>query len=109
MTAGAQTLKLTGNRCRCPACGEHFNGTAGFDFHRVGEHGVNRRCLTVAEMTAKGYGRNTAGFWVTDSHAQRAARRTAGGVSGARAADPVPTASVSAHAAALHEAGHGRR
>ena len=54
--------KLTGRRCQCCGCGEYFNGERGFDRHRVGVHGVNRRCLTVAEMTARGWYRNAAGF-----------------------------------------------
>lgn len=54
---------LTGRRCQCCGCGEYFNGERGFDRHRVGEHGVNRRCLTVDEMTARGWHRNGAGFW----------------------------------------------
>jgi hypothetical protein len=78
--------KLTGNRCQCSACWEYFNGAAGFDFHRVGEYGLSRRCLTVTEMVSKGYGKNPAGFWVTDSRAQRAARASAAGVSDARKA-----------------------
>lgn len=76
--------KLTGNRCQCTACGEYFNGVAGFDAHRIGRFGVDRRCLDVAAMTAHGWMRNAAGFWVTDSHAQRATRQTAAGVSAHR-------------------------
>jgi hypothetical protein len=58
--------KLTGNRCQCAACGEYFNRERVFDRHRIGEPG-NRRCLTAAEMTARGWNRNAAGFWITDS------------------------------------------
>lgn len=72
--------KLTGNRCQCPTCGEYFNGLAGFDAHRIGPFDGTRRCLTVAAMDARGWVRNAAGFWVTDSHAQRATRHPAGGV-----------------------------
>ena len=54
--------KLTGRRCQCCGCGEYFNGERGFDRHRVGVHGVNRRCLSIAEMTARGWYRNAAGF-----------------------------------------------
>jgi len=56
-------LKLTGRRCQCCGCGEHFNGERGFDRHRVGAFGVNRRCLTVPEMLALGWFCNPAGFW----------------------------------------------
>lgn len=55
--------KLTGNRCQCTACGKYFNGAQPFDKHRVGEYGVNRHCLTVAEMGRCGWKRNVAGFW----------------------------------------------
>lgn len=62
-------MKLTGNRCQCPTCGEYFNGVQPFDKHRVGRyakpgkwHGT-RRCLTTAEMEAAGFQRNYAGFW----------------------------------------------
>src|SRR6185437_5697649 len=55
--------KLTGRRCQCCGCGEYFNGERGFDRHRVGVYGVNRRCLSAAEMTTRGWYRNAAGFW----------------------------------------------
>jgi hypothetical protein len=57
-------LKLTGHRCQCRACGEYFSRERVFDRHRIGAHGVNRRCLTVTEMVARGWCRNTAGFWI---------------------------------------------
>jgi hypothetical protein len=59
------TMKLTGQRCQCTGCGEYFNRVSTFDKHRVGEHGVNRHCLTEAQMTDKGWSRNAAGFWIT--------------------------------------------
>lgn len=77
--------RLTGNRCQCPTCGAYFNGLAGFDAHRIGPFDGTRRCLTVAEMEARGWVRNDAGFWVTDSHAQRATRPPAGGFPASRA------------------------
>lgn len=55
--------KLTGNRCQCTACGEYFNGMQPFDKHRIGPFDDTRRCLTVPEMTARGWTRNAAGFW----------------------------------------------
>lgn len=58
-------MKLTNNRCQCAKCGEFFNRVSTFDKHRVGEFGVDRRCLTVDEMRAKGWQKNAAGFWVT--------------------------------------------
>ncbi len=56
-------MKITGNRCQCAECGEYFNGARPFDIHRAGAHGLNRRCLTVAELEGAGYMRNAAGFW----------------------------------------------
>ena len=58
---------LTGNRCRCSSCGEHFNSVSVFDRHRVGDwkdRGLHRRCLTVAEMHSRGWALNSAGFWI---------------------------------------------
>lgn len=49
----------------CPACCETFNGHTAGDMHRVGEHGVDRRCLSVQEMLAKGMAQNDAGRWTT--------------------------------------------
>lgn len=62
--------RLTGSRCMCRGCGEYFNSTTVFDRHRVGPFApINRpntrRCLTAAEMTAKGWLLNGAGFWIT--------------------------------------------
>ena len=58
-----EQLKLSGRHCQCCGCGEYFNGERGFDRNRVGMHGVNRRCLSIAEMIARGWYRNAAGFW----------------------------------------------
>ena len=55
--------KLTGRRCQCCTCGQYFNGERSFDRHRIGVHGVNRRCLTDSEMLALGWFQNAAGFW----------------------------------------------
>ena len=68
-------MKLTGARCRCPKCGEHFNSTGMFDRHRIGSfanHAADRRCLTPDEMRAKGYLTNSAGYWIRESHRRRA-------------------------------------
>ncbi|MGH8147569.1 MAG: hypothetical protein ACREPY_14705 [Rhodanobacteraceae bacterium] len=82
--------KLTGNRCQCPTCGEYFNGVQGFDKHRTGDYAKpgnpnTRRCLTVAQMRAEGFERNAAGFWTTETRAQRITRHRATGVQGPRA------------------------
>lgn len=55
----ANSLKLTGSRCLCRACGEHFNSVGLFDRHRV-----RGECLTVEQMTARGWSLNPAGFWI---------------------------------------------
>ena len=61
-------MNLTGNRNLCQACKQYFNSNAAFDMHRVGGHGVDRRCRTTDEMTAKGMLINHAGFWVTKAY-----------------------------------------
>lgn len=73
-------MRLTGSRCRCVGCGEHFNSASVFDRHRIGSFGTlrrpdDRRCLTPAEMTAKGWAKNAAGFWVRESGAVLAEKR----------------------------------
>jgi hypothetical protein len=56
---------LSGNRCRCGACGEVFNSTSAFDHHRTGTYRpLARRCLTIAEMAARGMLRNAQNFWI---------------------------------------------
>lgn len=56
---------LTGNRNQCPQCGELFNSLSAFDAHRYGPHEDNgRRCLTPAQMTARGMIR-VGRWWVT--------------------------------------------
>jgi hypothetical protein len=55
---------LRGDRCRCSGCGEYFNSTYMFDKHRFGKY-PDRRCMTAEEMSAKGYSKNEAGFWIS--------------------------------------------
>jgi len=57
-------MRLTGDRNQCQGCKVFFNSTAAFDKHREGPHGAGRRCLSEAEMLAKGMAKNSAGFWV---------------------------------------------
>ena len=71
-------MKLTGDRNQCQGCKQHFNSTAAFDKHRTGDFGVSRRCLTEAEMLAKGMDRNAAGFWVGSPMPRAALPWTAG-------------------------------
>ena len=59
----------------CPVCHETFAGTTAGDMHRVGRHGVDegpdrRRCLTPAEIEAKGMGQDSNGYW-TSGHTPR--------------------------------------
>lgn len=61
-------LRLTGNRCQCPACGEPFSSVREFDRHRIGAFATlgewmhKRRCLTPAELDARGWRCNGRGF-----------------------------------------------
>lgn len=79
---------LRGDRCKCSACGLHFNSTLAFDKHRTGAYGhgdkSTRRCRTPAEMEEAGMGktvdrRDGSEWWVTETRAQRAARGNGGG------------------------------
>src|SRR3546814_17994741 len=62
--------RLTGNRCQCAACGLHFTSAREFDRHRIGRYAElgqwqgARRCLTVAELQARGWRTNERGFWM---------------------------------------------
>jgi len=49
---------------QCPTCDLLFNSTLAFDKHRTGRHGIDRRCLTEAEMIAKKMVKNKLGRWV---------------------------------------------
>ena len=33
--------------------------------HRTGKHGIDRRCMTLDEMTERGMSLNQAGFWIS--------------------------------------------
>ncbi len=60
--------RLTGNRCHCPSCGLAFSSVREFDRHRVGsfaepgEWAHKRRCMTPAELDARGWRCNARGF-----------------------------------------------
>jgi hypothetical protein len=94
--------RLTGNRSQCPTCGEYFNGVQPFDKHRTGRYAKpgewqgDRRCLAVAEMRARGFIRNAAGFWCDRASAEHAMRPRAHGF----AARPAHGAMVDTHPAA---------
>lgn len=59
-------MKLTGNRNQCAGCKKYFNSNKGFERHRTGKFGVDRRCRTTDEMLAKGMSLNADGFWITE-------------------------------------------
>jgi hypothetical protein len=48
--------------CECFACGQGFGGMTLFDGHRTGDQGA-RRCLTAAEMRARGWTQDPRGLW----------------------------------------------
>lgn len=59
--------RLSGNRCRCTACGEYFNSVSAFDRHRLGSYqnrGGQRRCRTWRELRSLGWAVSAAGFWI---------------------------------------------
>lgn len=81
--AGEISPRLTGNRCQCPTCGLPFSSVREFDRHRVGTYATpgqvrgNRRCLTVAELQARGWRPNARGFYM-----QPRLERAPAGISG---------------------------
>lgn len=52
------------HRSQCTACGQLFARTSLFDKHRTGPYSGRRRCLTTAEMQAKGWRLLDSGYWV---------------------------------------------
>lgn len=69
--------KLNGDRNQCQGCQEYFNSSHAFDKHRTGEHGVDRRCLTQDEMTAKGMFCGDDGFWRGSAMPEKLYKETA--------------------------------
>jgi hypothetical protein len=61
-------MRLTGYRNQCQGCKEYFNSQTAFDLHRRGTYGLDRRCLTVLEMTDRGMYVNVDGFWVSEPY-----------------------------------------
>ena len=47
----------------CMSCHQSFASQTGFDRHRIGRYGIDRRCATTDEMTAKGWSTDTRGDW----------------------------------------------
>jgi hypothetical protein len=56
---------LKGDQNQCTVCNERFNSNKPFGIHRIGNHGVNRRCMTKDEMLAAGMSVNKYGFWIS--------------------------------------------
>ena len=85
--------KLTGGRCQCAACADYFNSISTFDRHRVGDCGTKsgRRCLTAAELIARGWSKNVRGFWI-----ERAMRREASTTCAQPSHPPLPAATLQA-------------
>ena len=78
----------------CATCGENFGSVAAFDAHRVGKYlqtgtgeyegpldqwtpAKGRRCLTEAEMLAKGFVRNGHSSWSKERDVRNARRLNA--------------------------------
>ena len=60
----------------CRECGKDFRSTWGFERHRVGSFvPLNRRCLTVPELIAKGYDLDAYGRWYDVKRAIEARER----------------------------------
>lgn len=61
-------MKLRGQKNQCQGCKKYFNSNTAFEMHRTGRHGIDRRCMTEEEMTAKGMSMNARSFWVSKSN-----------------------------------------
>lgn len=61
--AAQMGVTLRGDRNQCAACGELFNSSHAFEKHRHGDYGIDRRCMTEAEMLAKGMHKGADNFW----------------------------------------------
>jgi hypothetical protein len=61
---GILRRSLRGDRNQCPTCQEYFNSSTAFDQHRTGPFDDTRRCLTVAEMQVKNFGKTNDDFWL---------------------------------------------
>lgn len=82
--------RVTGSRCLCRGCGEHFNSPTAFDLHRVGRPEV-RRCLSNNEMVEVGMTRNAGGFWVSRVMLTRRTRAKTREIPADLRGAPIPT------------------
>jgi hypothetical protein len=74
MTATKETrapLRPGTGVCECAGCGERFKSVTSFDRHRTGPQDA-RRCLSPAEMRARGMSVNAHGQWVASVRAPAA-------------------------------------
>ncbi len=60
------SLSLGSSRCECAECGQFFSTTSNFERHRAGLYDTGRRCLTPADIQAKGLIRKR-GVWVQNA------------------------------------------
>lgn len=93
--------ELTGRRCRCAACAECFSRERASERHRIGGyakpgelHGT-RRCLTIAEMTLRGWQHNGDGDWIME-------RIDSAGRSRVRVGDALSTTPLPGHVGKRH-------
>ncbi len=68
-------LGISTNHCECTGCGEFFNSAYAFEKHQIwgkpdGQGNQAMRCLTPAQMVAKGWSRNEGGWWITSARPQ---------------------------------------
>ena len=62
------TGKMTGEACKCTVCFEVFQTERGFDKHRIGRHGIDRKCLDGDGMRKIGMVINSYGRWGTRAY-----------------------------------------
>jgi len=86
MSKGTESGRRPANLC--VPCGHDLGSLRLFDAHRVGPHDGDRRCLTVEEMTWRGWPLDRHGRWRDPARAQRWASGVSGSVpEGTRAID----------------------
>lgn len=62
MVPNKSPVPLRGHHCRCGACGELFGRLSTFEAHRYGPY-TDRRCHDAIAMQAKGFSKDSKGFW----------------------------------------------
>lgn len=74
---------MSNGNCRCEPCGLRFYSMTAFDMHRTGSYASGRdkhtrRCLTTAEMRAKGMALSDKNVWNSGQFGARLKARLAG-------------------------------